>query len=148
MTAPQTNIVQAEFFHVDGGETHSLEVLQNQIRERLLDSFRLVRATGKEVPNGIKTGIRFYDTDGSVTRQVRGVKKWEGAYDATLEILGKDTLSELQRWWFQRKLRRVGDKKRRAKKAAVRDIVRAFARAVRARRPAAIEKNDHSYRLI
>lgn len=131
MTTPTANIVQAAFFHVDGGKDHSLKELHRQIRERFRDSFRLVLATGKEAPNGIKTGVRFYDTNGSVTRQVQDAQRLEDDYTATLDVLSTTAPGSLRRRRFGRKLRKIATKKQRSKVKAIKCSVRAFRNALK-----------------
>jgi hypothetical protein len=148
MTAPTENIVQAEFFHVGGKGVTSLDQLLKQIRERVNENFEFVLATGKEMSPGIKTGVRFYDVDGAVTRYAQYAQKFNDAYYDTMGILGTTKLNSWRQRWHGRRLSRLYRKKECTKNSAIHFTTRAFCSALKAKRPVAVERNDHSFRLI
>lgn len=57
------NIIQAEFFHVGGLDAPHLDVLIGECKTRIADGAR------------IKTTVRFYDTDGSITSKAVSVSR-------------------------------------------------------------------------
>lgn len=146
MATSKANIVQAEFFHVGGEDVRSFNKLFNQMRERILDGLELTLAAGKEASSGIKTCVRFYDLDGTVTPRVQNTQRLEEAYTETLEILGESKPGSFHRWWFGGRLRRLHTKKELAKAQATTCVVRAFFYALKMKGPVAVERNDHSFR--
>jgi hypothetical protein len=148
MAIPAYNIVQAEFFLVGVKSAKSMRALSVQMKERLLDGLELTLATGTEVKSSIKAGVRFYDTDGSLTKKVAHIQAWEDAYTAALERLGNSSTSRFGRWWLGRRLRRLGSKKEPEKDRLVAYAAQAVIQALADKRLVGIERNDHSYRLI
>jgi hypothetical protein len=148
VNALKATIIQAEYFHVDGGRNGSLTVLRRQILERVTDGLEIALRTGREVSPGIKTGVRFRDTDGSVTTRVQEAERLEKKYDGVLDALNRPRNGRIMRWWYGRQLRRIGDRKRSAKAAAMDQSIYALLLALKAKEEVGIEKNDHSYRLL
>jgi hypothetical protein len=73
MATLQPNVVQAEFFHVGGDTNASLEDVMAECWSRAGDGLRdiLAGADPKTIGTGIKTCVRFYDADWSMTNFVK-----------------------------------------------------------------------------
>jgi len=72
------NIVQAEFFHVGGKNTHSLGDLFAECRERTSDDIELISGEMKrDTPTSMKTAVRFYDGSGILTNAALKFKALE-----------------------------------------------------------------------
>jgi hypothetical protein len=135
MATPR-NIAQAEFFHVGkDASRESLEDVMDEMAERLAEGAPL------------KTVVRFYDEDNSLTRFTQdasalNVKK-EEAYKISWDAF-KNPLTKLV---LSARYRRVARKVRESRSESL-ELARAkLTTAVKARRPVAIECDDHSFRL-
>ena len=98
------NIVQAEFFHVGGDDTGSLDELFKQMGERVADTLPLA-LSGIPTTSGIKTVVRYYDDSGAVTaytsRMLRLTKRKEELRQAVWHAKG------LRKVWYSFLLRHV-----------------------------------------
>ncbi len=132
------NIVQAEFFHIGGKENQQLGELMAEAQEWIQTA---VSAILEGVPPSIvgariKTVVRFFDEDGSLTRYVAEHTALEDAYDRLLMGFPEKSTS----WWgIWHRLRflSVAKKKRRHDLLRHRVVFAALKAAVRGRQPVA-----------
>ncbi len=137
------NTVQAEFFHVGGEDTHSLDALFEECGERVADGLELV-LQGGEARFGIKTVVRFFDVEGALSAlalQAEALKKRDRK---VMESFSRAT--GLRRWWLDKRGRRLA-----RRSLALKDRVRILAaqrlrEAVEASQGVAVERSDYSFR--
>lgn len=141
------NIVQAEFFHVGGKNTESLEDLFEEIGERVKENFPLARA-GIETGTGIKIAVRFFDQDNQLTDLTKKLQSLEDHYTATLDVLGTSAPNTWRRWYLGWCLRRIGKQKSALSEKVEREAVAACVASLQLRELFAVEQMDRSYRAI
>ena len=135
--------MQAEFFHIGGEDTASLDALLEECGERVADGLELV-LQGGEARSGIKTVVRFVDVENKLTAlalQAEALKKRDREI---MEAFPNTT--GLRRWWLDRQSRTLA-----GKSLALKDKVRTLAaqqlrKAVKASQDVAVERSDHSFR--
>jgi hypothetical protein len=141
--ATQVNIVQAEFFHVGGGDTPSLEALFDECRERVKEGLELV-LQGVESRPRIKTVVRFFDESGKLTRHALKAERLHKKDRQTLQAFIH--AKGLRRWWLNRQSRRLAGQSLALKKEARLLAAEQLRFAIRKSREVAIERSDHSFR--
>jgi hypothetical protein len=132
----RVNIIQAEFFHVGGEEEIFTSVgdVMDEIEERQRDGSR------------IKTVVRFFDEDGTITDLALLINKEET----------KDTLIRenfLSFGWFGRKMASIKLQKLSRKIFLMREmhkilIINKIRFAIKNLRQIAVEDRDHIFRMI
>lgn len=143
------NIVQAEFFHVGGKEGQSLEDMMSEAGERIHVA---VSAILEGVPPSmagarIKTTVRFFDEDGSLTRYVGASEKLESRYNELLMGFPEDA-SGLRGMWHRLRFISLAGRKMRHEKMRHTVTFRALEAAVRGRQPVALEDWEHCFRPL
>lgn len=144
MATPNANIVQAEFFHVGGDQTPSLEALFAECGERLSDGLELV-LQGHEPYSRIKTVVRFFDESGVLTNLALKAERLKKQDKELLDNFVR--ASGLRRWFLDRRSRRLA-----AQTLTLREDARVLAadqlcKTLQARREIAVERSDHSFRI-
>jgi hypothetical protein len=137
---PKYNIVQAEFFHVRGD---SLEELIQDCNQRIAENLPL-KLQGNEVTSGIKTVVRFFDQKNRCTSIVRKATKFQ----RRKHRLTASLLAGKYSWFAHNRYNRLQEKLM-SLKARARDVVqRELSKTVRSYGAVAIERWDHSFRLL
>lgn len=138
-----SNIIQAEFFHVGGEDINSLEDLSAELSERIADGLELV-LQGGESYSSIKTVVRFFDRNGSVTRLTQKFERMnqrkEAVFKASMSANG------LKQVWLNFQSRYYVNKAYSLRKQAEHLAVQEFITAIRKLNEIAVECVDHSFR--
>ncbi|HUO56461.1 MAG TPA: hypothetical protein VMU27_03445 [Candidatus Paceibacterota bacterium] len=142
--ATQENIVQAEFFHVGGGDTPSLEALFDQCRERVKEGLEL-ELRGVESRSRIKTVVRFFDESGKLTKLAFKAERLHKKDNQVLQAFLK--AKGLRRWWLNHQSRRLAGQTLALKEEARLLAAEHLRLAIRKSRDVAVEHSDHSFRL-
>lgn len=149
MDPTHPNIVQAEFFHIGGREDQSLEDMMREARER-------IHVAVSEILDGvppsisgsrIKTAVRFFDGDGSITRYIAASEKLESRYDKLLVGFPEDT-SNWQGMWYRLRFIRLAGRKMRHEKMRHEVVLRALEVAVRGQQLVALEDWERNFRPL
>ncbi|TSC69557.1 MAG: hypothetical protein G01um101456_116 [Parcubacteria group bacterium Gr01-1014_56] len=132
VTVLNRNIVQTEFFHVGGGRVTLDEVFE-EIGTRLIDQ------------SPIKTTVRFYDPDGSLTNLVSKLEQAE-KHRRALE----KAFFEAKSWWRRKLLdyraRRLVGKVMAMKRKVIRLAIKKLHTVVGHADQVALELHDHRFR--
>lgn len=143
------NIVQAEFFHVGGDPDMPFASFMADMQERIQDGFNDLRAgmDVAEIRTGIKTSVRFYDYDGSITQAAAREQAAQVELSQTLLKLG-EAKSLIRRYLLYRRLERLSrDVSPTNRKSHLRSIASSAA-LLRQKFPVAIETWDHHFRPV
>jgi len=141
------NIVQAEFFHVGGRNTSSLEDLFEEMSERIKESLPLALA-GIETGTGIKTALRFFDQDNHLTVLTKKLQSMEDLYTSILESLGTTSPNSWHRWYFGMQLRKFAKQKSALSEKVEQAAIAACIASLQSNKPFGVERMDRSYRTI
>lgn len=137
------NLVQAEFFHVGGEKSDLYEVLQ-ECNKRMRENLELALA-GVEYTSNIKTVIRFFDENGSITTcalKISNLKKQKlEAYNQIAHAKG------FRRWILGKKIESLIQKCSRLNRTSTKLVIKGLCSAVSNSKEIAIEKLDHTFRL-
>lgn len=139
------NIVQAEFFHVGGKDTPSLDALLEDCGRRAADGFELALHRG-EARSGIKTVVRFIDSDDTLTNIALRAEALERRDREIMKSF--QSTSGLRRWWLNTQSRRLARKIILLKDRARAQSVKLLRKAIRLSYHVALERPDRSFRLI
>lgn len=145
MKNAELNIVQAEFFHVGGTETPTFEALLEECRERVKEGLELV-LRGHEGRPHIKTVVRFFDETGELTRLALKADQLKRRDKKILDGLVSST--GLRRWFLNLKSRRLAGQTLALQETARLLAAHRLRDAIKASRTVAVEKFDHSFRLV
>ncbi len=132
------NIVQAEFFHV-GGKNTSLGGLFKECGERVAEDLPLI-LQGVEPRSQIKTVVRFFDRDGSITAFARRFEQTEQRFDALLSASG------WRRRWLNFRSRRWAGNILALKEQAANLAAQELEASIQASDQVAVECLDNSFR--
>lgn len=145
MATRQTNIVQAEFFHVGGKDTPSLKALFAECGERVADSLELT-LQGYEAHSCIKTVVRFFDETGNLTKIAIKAERIKKRNKKLLDDFTGAT--GLQRWLLDIKSRWLAGKIIALSEEARMLASGYLCEAIRTSHEVAVECDDHSFRSI
>jgi hypothetical protein len=143
------NIVQAEFFLVDGDPDMTFESFMAQMQERIMDGFSDLRAgmDPADVRIGVKICMRFYDYTGAITQAVAREQRAQEDLNNTLKELGGQQ-SLIRRYLLYRRLKRLSKEAPPGKRRSHALSIKALAAVLRKHSPAAIETWDHRFRTL
>ena len=141
MRALSPNVVQAEFFHVGKNKRGSLEELMAECFSRVGDGLADLKAGAdpRTVGTGIKTCVRFYDTDYSMTSLVARERKLTERLDLAERVSSARGLRKIfLRWRYKRLVQEIASTDQ-ARLLLVRQALKAD---VQYKRPIALEVMD------
>jgi hypothetical protein len=141
------HIVQAEFFHVGGDAHPSLTSVLQESFKRMVE-YASIEAHDDTSRFGIKTCVRFYDTDGAITAYAHLLEKRDAQIRSYEIALESRTLSGLKQWWYNELHRRLVGKRLDARKQTTRMVTQAFRAALKYKRDVCIERADRSFRPV
>ncbi len=139
-----SNIVQAEFFHVGGKNVRSLQKLLEECDERIAEGHELA-LEGIETNSRIKTVVRFFDSDGSMTAFAREFEEANRRKEAA--FAGFMEAGNWKREWMNLRSRRLAGKILALKGQAAKRAAQALKAGARLPNQIAVERQDHSFRL-
>lgn len=140
------NIVQAEFFHVGGRSTDSLEDLFDEIAERTQENYPLALA-GIETNAGIKTAVRFFDQEDRLTTLTKRFEMVTGRCTAIHDRIDASP-TKVGRWFLQRRLRRLYLFKLALRRQIEQVVITSCITVLQTNEPFGVERADRSFRAI
>jgi len=146
MASGGSNIIQAEFFHVGGDDVTLKEVLR-ECAERAADGHELSAVLGRETQFGIKTVVRFFDEDGSITEIVQQIEQTKQRRKDLFETFSRAP-SPWQTRRLNSQLQKLAGEIDELKKEVRQLVMHKVNYVARTPGNAALELADHSFRLI
>ncbi len=138
----QSNVVQAEFFHVHG---ETLEEVATECVARIADAVQLWRK-GIHASAGIKTTVRFFDATGRITAYALRADQLEKQF--TLFATKADDAAGMWRRFLLWRSRTALKKALALQKKIKRLVTIQLCKALRAKEPVVIEANNFDLRLV
>lgn len=144
METQRANIVQVEFFHVGGKDT-SLSEFSAECDERMADIMEDIFSGVKvsRAQSSLKTCVRFYDVDGSISKFVKHAQDIDTRYNDTIMALSPE--KGWRQVWQHIKFQWVAHQKHQIKKQKAALAFKGFARTVKTKSPISVEDWEHRY---
>lgn len=142
MSDAKKPLIQAEFFHVGGPNTKSLEELLEECRKRTADVLLPQDDIGH---SRIKTVIRFFDESEELTKLVLRAAELQ---KRRIDLIGTTGTNLLRCWLLSKEYRRLLAQWSSMVEQIQKRAVQCADNALTSSRAVAIERLNHSFRLI